>query len=99
MTEPAIASGQAEGMASSISFGSDGDVWFSHNGQRAGFLSNCAAPNGLWVFNVNSAAAQAILATLLAATASGKPVSIQGTENCIGDHESIAFIVAPFTAG
>jgi hypothetical protein len=91
--EPAWASSQDKGMASSISTGSDGMVWFAHAGTRAGSLPSCAAANGLWVFNGATAAGQVMLANLLAATAAGKPVSIQGTGTCIGDHESVAYIV------
>lgn len=90
---PAVASSQGPGMASSISTGADGMVWFTHNGVRAGTLPSCADPNGLWVFNAATPAGQAMLANLLAATAAGKPVSIQGSGTCIGDHESIAYIV------
>jgi hypothetical protein len=93
LAEPAWASSQDRGMASSISTGSDGMVWFTHSGTRVGSLPSCAAANGLWVFNGATAAGQVMLANLLAATAAGKPVSIQGTGTCIGDHESIAYIV------
>ncbi|KRA60416.1 hypothetical protein ASD79_09300 [Caulobacter sp. Root655] len=93
LAEPAWASSQGPGMASSISTGSDGMVWFAHNGTRTGSLPGCAAANGLWVFTATTAAGQAMLANLLAATAAGKPVSIQGSGACIGDHESIAYIV------
>ena len=93
LAEPAWASSQDKGMASSISTGSDGMVWFAHAGTRAGSLPSCAAANGLWVFNGATAAGQVMLANLLAATAAGKPVSIQGTGTCIGDHESVAYIV------
>ncbi|SFI66443.1 hypothetical protein [Caulobacter sp. UNC279MFTsu5.1] len=90
---PALASSQNSGMASSISTGSDGNVWFSHDGARSGTLPSCAASNGLWVFNVGTPAGQAMLANLLAATAAGHKVSIQGTGTCIGDHEAVAYIV------
>ena len=93
LAQPAWASSQGPGMASGISTGSDGMVWFAHSGARVGGLPSCAATNGLWVFNAATAAGQAMLANLLAATAAGKPVSIQGTGACIGDHESIAYIV------
>ncbi len=90
---PALASSQGQGMASGISTGADGNVWFSHSGVRSGDMPSCAHPNGLWVFNANTPAGQAMLANLLTATAAGKPVSIQGSGNCIGDHESVAYIV------
>jgi hypothetical protein len=90
---PALASSQGPGLASGISTGSDGMVWFAHSGARSGALPSCADANGLWVFSVSTPAGQAMLANLLAATAAGKTVSIQGSGSCTGSHESVAYIV------
>jgi len=90
---PAQASSQGSGVASGITVGNDGNVWFAHNGPRSGTLPSCADPNGLWVFSVSTAAGQAMYSNLLAATAAGKPTAIQGTGTCISGHESVAYIV------
>ena len=93
--DPAAASSQGPGLASSISTGSDGSVWFSHSGSRIGSLPSCADPNGVWLFNVNTPGGQAMLANLLSATASGKAVSIVGSGTCTSGHEAVVYIVGP----
>lgn len=90
---PALASGQDAGMASNISTGSDGSVWFSHDGPRTGTPPACANANGIWIFSVNTPGGQAMLANLLTATAAGKKVLVVGTGVCIGDHEAVAYVV------
>lgn len=92
---PSAASSQGPGMASNISTGSDGTVWFSHAGARTGSLPSCADANGVWVFSVNTPGGQAMLANLLAATASGKAVSVVGSGTCASGHEAVAYIVGP----
>ena len=89
---PAAASSAESGMASSISTSAAGLVWFLHSGARVGTPPACDAPNSVWIFDASTVAGQAMLANLLSATASGKPVSIVGTGTCISGHESVAYI-------
>jgi hypothetical protein len=61
---------------------------------RAG-VPACGAGNGTrWAFNATTPAGQAMLSVILTAYASGRPVSIYGTNTCLdwGDTESIEWM-------
>ncbi len=84
-----------------ISVTVDGLVFFYQNGPRSTQPSCSSGQPKRWVFSGATPAGQAMLATLLSASATGAPVAVTGSNACnvVGDVEGGAWITTAMAAG